>query len=108
MLKVDISNKRYMCSPAYWQDKYHSQMTILVDKLMFQRDLLGTIAKNNSKDFFQRTDGIVEQKPKSGFFKFLKGPSRYEKEFVESMNEEYSFIKSNIYKLSKDNNTETK
>ena len=94
MLKVE--NKRYMQTAAFWQDAHNKKAVSIIERLMFQRDLLGKIAQNESKDFFQRTDGFVEKKPKSGFFKFLKGPGFYENKFDEDMYKEYAFIKSVI------------
>lgn len=108
MLRVNLNDKRYMCSAAFWQDKHNIKMASLIEDLMFQRDLLSTISQESPKDFFQRTDGFVKEKPKSGFFKFLKGPNRFEKEFAESMNEKYALIKSDIHRLSKNAKSEIK
>ena len=99
MLKVE-SNKRYMQSAAFWQEAHNKQAAELVDRLIFQRDMLGTISANSPKDFFQRTDGFIEPIQKTGFFKFLKGPGYYEKKFAESMNKEYALIKSDLSNLS--------
>lgn len=99
MLKLE--DKRYMQAAAFWQDAHNKKAVSIIDRLMSQRDMLGKIAQNESKDFFQRSDGFVEKKPKSGFFKFLKGPGFYENKFAEDMNKEYAFIKSDLAELSR-------
>ena len=55
----------------------------LVDRLIFQRDMLSTISANSPKDFFQRMDGFIEPIQKTGFLKFLKGPGYYEKKLLK-------------------------
>ena len=100
MLRVDLNDKRYMCSPEFWQDKHNSETASLIDDLMFQRDLLSTIPQDSPKDFFQRSDGFVVRKNRLGFLKFLKGPGYYESKFADNMNKQYELIKADLKHLS--------
>ena len=101
MLKIENS-KRYMQSAAFWSDSHNQKAAELADKLIFQRDMLGTITKCNPRHFVQRVDGFVEPIKKTGFFHFLKSPGYFEKKFAESMNLEYALIKSDFLKLSQE------
>ena len=97
MLKIDvISNKRYMQTPEFWEDPHNKKMSELMKKLAAQRRILTYIAEVSPNDFFHRTDGFIEPKKKTGFFKFLKGPYAAEKMFAKDMNEEYKSIKSKM------------
>lgn len=90
-----------MCLDSFWKDKHNSRMSVLSDQLYLQREVLTTISKSNSKDYFQRIDGVLEQKPRKGFWGFLTGPSYYQKDFVYEMNDEYKRIKFEMGELSR-------
>lgn len=101
MLKVDFTkNRRYMQNASFWQDPHNSQMFDLGQCLFSQRRLLTSIAQNAPKDFFQRTDGLIEHKKPTGLFSFLKGASYYKKLFVKDMNSEYKCLKQEISDLA--------
>lgn len=100
MFKVDLHNKRYMCLKSFWIDKHNSEVAELSKKLIAQRQFLTALASNRPNDFFQRTDGFLEQKKHKGFLSFLKRPCKHDQKFIQEMNNEYNFYKEEIKELS--------
>ena len=95
MLKIDYNNnRRYMQSAEFWQDKDNKKTAELIDKLMFHRDMLSTVSNSNPADFFQRTDGFVEQRQRTGLVKIIKSFMTYfDNMYVDSLNNNYKNAK---------------
>ena len=94
MLKIDYDNRHYMQSAEFWQDKDNKKTAELIDKLMFHRDMLSTVSNSNPADFFQRTDGFVEQRQKTGLVKIIKSFMTYfDNMYVDSLNNNYKNAK---------------
>lgn len=94
MLKIDYDNRHYMQSAEFWQDKDNKKTAELIDKLMFQRSMLSTVSSSNSADFFQRTDGFVEQRQRTGLVKIIKSFMTYfDNMYVDSLNNNYKNAK---------------
>lgn len=94
MLKIDYDNRHYMQSAEFWQDKDNKKTAELIDKLMFHRDMLSTVSNSNPADFFQRTDGFVEQRQRTGLVKIIKSFMTYfDNMYVDSLNNNYKNAK---------------
>ena len=94
MLKIDYDNRHYMQSAEFWQDKDNKKTAELIDKLMFHRDMLSTVSNSNPADFFQRTDGFVEQRQRTGLVKIIKSfMTDFDNMYVDSLNNNYKNAK---------------